>query len=304
MNTDERIAIGVSSCLLGNRVRYDGGHKYDAHVIALAGHHFDLRAFCPEAGAGLGVPRPAIRLVAGPAGVRALGVADPGRDVTDRLAAFGDAQVAGLATLSGFILKSGSPSCGMAGVRVYDSRGAVTGHSAGVFAAGIRARCPQLPVVEAESLGAAPARENFIQRVVVYHRWRAALAKGLDAQALAGFHAAVRWLLMSRDPDASSRLGALVASVRGENLPAVAAQYIAGVMATLATIATRDGHARVLCRIAAALGPLARAELAPVIHRYREGEIPLLTPLNAVKRHLDRERAPDIELDWYLSPYP
>lgn len=239
MNTDGRIVIGVSSCLLGNKVRYDGGHKYDAGVAGLAADRFDLRPFCPEAGAGLGVPRAAIRLVAGSDGLRARGVADPGLDVTDRLAEFGERQAAELELLCGFILKSDSPSCGLVGVRVYNRRGAVTGRGAGLFAAGLRARHPHLPIVEAENLSAEPIRENFIQRVVIYHRWRAMLVAGLDASALAGFHAAVQGHLMSRDPECPRRLAAMVASAHSGNVQAVAAQYIAAVMATLsATVPT------------------------------------------------------------------
>lgn len=165
-----RIRIAVSSCLLGSAVRYDGGHKYSAHIVATLGKQFDFVPFCPEVAIGLGAPRAPLRLVQDLHGVSARGIADPTLDVTDRLAAYAKTVAAELYDVSGYIFKARSPSCGTENVPVHDANGKPVAAGAGIYAATLRALLPELPFEEEDRLLDPANTENFIERVFVYHR--------------------------------------------------------------------------------------------------------------------------------------
>lgn len=165
------IRIGISSCLLGEAVRYDGGHKRDAAIIEILGRHFEFVPVCPEVGIGLGVPRAPIRLVGDPQAARAVGVDDPTLDVTDRLTAYGARMAHELDGISGYIFKSRSPSCGVADVEIHQP-GLSRATGSGLYARAFMNRQPALPVAEESRLGDAAERENFIGRVLAYRRWQ------------------------------------------------------------------------------------------------------------------------------------
>ena len=167
-----RIRIGISSCLLGQSVRYDGGHRHNETIVATFGKDFDLVPFCPEMAIGLGVPRAPIRLVQDTHGTRACGIADPALDVTDRLAAYAEKVAAELCNVSGYIFKAGSPSCGMQDVPVFGAEGVPVAAGAGIYAATLMALLPGLPVEDEGRLTDPVIRENFIERVLVYHHSR------------------------------------------------------------------------------------------------------------------------------------
>ncbi len=304
----EKIPVGISSCLLGNEVRHNGGHKHDSYITGTLGEYFELTPFCPEVGIGLGVPRPAIRLVADGDRVRVLGVKDPGLDVTEALQGYTQSQLSTIGQLSGFILKKGSPSCGMERVKVYNANGMPEKQGSGLFAAGILAALPELPVEEEGRLGDPGLRENFIQRVFVYHLWRHEIAPRLTVAALTGFHARMKLTLMSHDQDRARDLGRLAATARGDNLQQVAAEYFSRAMATLKKIATRGNHVNVLQHIQGYLKrELERddkAELVDTIAAYGAGEVPLVVPITLLKHYF--RKAPDsyIENSWYMAPYP
>jgi uncharacterized protein YbbK (DUF523 family) len=160
------IRIGISSCLLGERVRYDGGHKRDAYIIETLGRHFEFVPICPEVAIGLGVPRKPIKLVGDPRSPRAVCVDDPTLDVTDKLSAYGARMARELDGISGYILKSRSPSCGMEGVEVFPS----VATAAGLYARAFMDLQPLLPVEEEDRLADPALRENFIERVYDYRR--------------------------------------------------------------------------------------------------------------------------------------
>lgn len=169
----KRIRIAISSCLLGQRVRYDGGHKYNDYIIETLGQFFEFVPFCPEVAIGLSIPRPPIRLVAvGRHGRRARGVKDESLDVTDQLVAYAETVVPKLADVSGYILKKDSPSCGMKGVEVYSAKGKPIDSASGIYAGTLMAQLPELPFEEEDRLMEPHTRENFIERVFVYHRWQ------------------------------------------------------------------------------------------------------------------------------------
>lgn len=165
------LRIGISSCLLGNKVRYDGGHRYNACITRALGEYFELVPCCPEVAIGLGVPRPPIQLVRLDGEIRVRGVQDPNQDVTEALTEYGQRLTSELTGLSGFLFKQDSPSCGLENINVYHHEGdLLTERSTGVFARSIIQALPELPVEDEARLMDRHPRENFIERVFAYHQ--------------------------------------------------------------------------------------------------------------------------------------
>ena len=303
-----KIAVGISSCLLGNEVRYNASHCRDAYINGTLSAFFEFHPFCPEVGIGMGVPRPTIRLVQSDDEVRVVGVKEPDLDVTEALRRYTDEHLAEVKPLNGFIFKKGSPSCGMERVKIYNSKGMPQAQGSGVFAGGVMAAFPGLPVEEEGRLGDPRLRENFIQRVFLYHYWKEGVETSLSVAVLTEFHARVKLTLMSHDQNRARELGRLAASARDDNLAEVASRYFTLMMSTLATVATRKNHVNTLQHIQGYLkrdlDSDDRAELVETIDAYREGVVPLIVPITLLKHHF--RKAPDtyIANSWYMSPYP
>lgn len=302
-----KIPIGISSCLLGNEVRYDGGHKHHSYITGTLGNYFDFVPFCPEVGAGLGVPREPIRLVSKGNQTRAVGVRDPQLDATDNLRAFAADNANAIAGLCGFILKRASPSCGMERVKVYDDKGMPSTTDSGIFAAALIKSFPRLPVEEEGRLGDARLRENFIERVFFYWRW-ARMTADLSVAGLTEFHAGHKLNFMSHQQNNARELGRIAASAKRENLVQVADAYLALAMQTLKRIATPKNHVNVLHH---AMGYLKtqldgddKQELLETIEAYRQDQVPLIVPITLLKHHFRRQPHPYIENSYYFSPYP
>jgi len=300
-----KIPIGISSCLLGQEVRFDGGHKHDSYITGTLGQYFEFHPFCPEVAIGLGVPRPTLHLENIDGKVRCVGVKDPERDVTERLRDYADQLKDRYAGLCGYILKKGSPSCGMERVKVYT--GALPRpEGVGIFAEAMMRLNPLLPVEEEGRLGDPGLRENFIQRVYVYYRWKRLLAEGISAQSLTRFHARHKLIIMSHGD--YRELGQMLADLSRENLAEVAERYIALLMKMLKHVPSRSQHVNVLQHIQGylkkELSADDKAEMVEVIERYRRGEIPLIVPLTLLKHHFRKAPDPYIEESYYMSPYP
>ncbi len=301
----KKIPIGISSCLLGEPVRFDGSHKRDAYIVGTLSEYFEFHPFCPEVAIGLGIPRPAIRLVKIDNAIRCVGVKDPELDVTDRLRDVAEQQKECHARLCGYILKRDSPSCGMERVKVYAGE-QPNRNGFGIFAQEMMRNNPLLPVEEEGRLGDPELRENFIQRVYVFYRWQQLLAEGLSARSLMRFHARHKLIIMSH---ADYRdLGQLLADLSKANLLQVAERYILQLMNTLKTVVSRSNHVNVLQHIQGylkkELSADDKAELGEIIERYRGGEIPLIVPLTLLKHHFRKSPDPYIEESYYMSPYP
>lgn len=302
-----RIPVGVSSCLLGEPVRFDGNHKHDAYIIGTLGRYFELVPFCPEVAIGLGVPRPPIRLVGDIASPRARGVRDSSLDVTEALERFGN-QVADTAGhLCGFLLKRGSPSCGMERVKVYRERGGAPAQGTGVFVRALRARMPLLPMEEEGRLGDPALRENFITRVFAYHRWRRFLASRSPG-GLVRFHSRHKLLLMAHSQAAYRRMGKLVAQAGSAPLEALVDAYGIDLMSALARRVSRGRHVNVMQHLMGYLkGHLDaedREEMQDVLEVYRRGEVPLVVPITLLKHHFRRHPHPYVADQYYLTPHP
>ncbi|MDI9569157.1 MAG: DUF523 and DUF1722 domain-containing protein [Pseudomonadota bacterium] len=230
--TARRIRIGISACLLGQRVRYDGGHKWDGSLVEALGRHFSWVPVCPEVEYGLPVPREPIRLVGDPAAPRLVSV-HTGIDHTEGMRSWAAGRLAELAgeSLCGFIFKSGSPSSGMRAVKVYVSGSTPVERGVGIFAAAFMARFPLLPVEEERSLQEPALRENFITRAFVYRRWQALMAGRPGFEDLEGFHRDHQQLVMSHPDGRLAILERLAANEEQLPFDQAAAAYLRALLA-------------------------------------------------------------------------
>lgn len=303
-----KIKLAISSCLLGQRVRYDGGYKRDAYINGTLVEYFDFVAVCPEVAIGLPVPRPPIHLVQQGKQIRVLGVEDNATDVTDALHRYGKKMGDELEQISGYIFKSGSPSCGVSRVEVSDDKGQIVDEAAGAFAHSLMKRLPLLPVEDERRLGDAVLRDNFIMRIFVYQRWQQMLAAGLTVAGLQEFHLDHKYLLMAHNPDAYKLMGVMFEGCNAENVKVVSCLYMEELMTTLKHPASCEQHVAVLQHLMGYLkSELDRddkTELDEVIEQYREGLLPLLVPLTLLKHHFRRHPNETIERQVYLSPHP
>jgi len=308
MPDESRLRLGVSACLLGQPVRYDGGHKRDGFVADLLAAHFDLLPLCPEVAIGLGVPRRPIRLVATTSGVRVRGVHDPALDVTDALDREAAQIVSAAPDLCGYVLKKNSPSCGMQRVKTYSEGGMPNGRASGAYAAGLMARAPLLPVEEEGRLGDPTLRENFIERVFAYARWQALTASEVTGAALVDFHSRHKYQLLAHNQAAYRRLGPLVARAGRRPAPQLLQQYGREFIGALARPASVGNHVNVLQHLAGylkdALDPGDKTELQAAIDAYRTGRGPLLVPITLLRHHLRRNPQPWAARQTYLHPDP
>lgn len=309
------IQIGISSCLLGEKVRYDSGHKHHSYITQTLGQFFSFRGFCPEVDIGLGIPRPTIKLIASDANdttVRCVDSKTGTLDYTAQLAESAQRQSHWHTDLCGYIFKKDSPSCGMERVKVYFPAGQGTmaeKRGQGIYAATFMQNFPLIPTEEEGRLGDAGLRENFIQRVYVYYRWRELNRAGLSRDALFRFHSQHKLILMSHNQNAVRELGRLLAdSGKGDDLQALAQTYISGLMQALKTPATRGNHVNVLQHVQ---GYLKRhldgddkQELTEAIDQYRQGYIPLIVPITLLRHHFRSQPDPFIEQSLYMHPYP
>lgn len=303
------IRLGISSCLLGNEVRYDGGHKRDRYLTDTLGQFFEWVPVCPEVELGLGTPRETLRLVGDPAAPR-LVFAKTQADQTDGMQAWAWSRLDDLARLElcGYVLKSDSPSCGMERVRVYGPSGIPSKSGVGIFARALMDRFPLLPVEEEGRLHDLALRENFVERVFCYRRWRDLVEGRLTRGRLVAFHAAHKLLLLAHSPKHYTELGRLVASAKGFSPKELEARYGVLFMAALRVKATAKKHVNVLQHI---LGYLKRdlvgrdkAEILALIADYHRGLVPLVVPLTLLKHHLARFPLPYLADQIYLSPHP
>jgi uncharacterized protein YbgA (DUF1722 family)/uncharacterized protein YbbK (DUF523 family) len=303
------IRVGVSSCLLGENVRFDGGHKKDAFVVATLGRYVEFVPVCPEVEIGLGTPRESIRLERRQGAVH-LVAPKSGRDFTDAMRAYAERRVKRLEAeqLSGYVLKKGSPSCGFERVRVYDGNGVPARDGRGLFAQELLARFPCLPVEEEGRLQDPRLRESFITRVFAYHRVRGFFSGRWTLGGLVAFHTAHKLLLMAHSPEGYRSLGRLVAGARALGRAELRERYEAGLMAALAKGATSRRHVNVLQHM---LGYFSdrleadeRRELLGLVEDYRRGLLPLIVPLTLVRHHVRRFAVSYLAGQVYLEPHP
>lgn len=302
--------VGVSRCLLGEPVRYDGGHKLDRFLVQTLGPHVRYLPVCPEVECGLPVPREAMRLVGDPSSPRLVTV-KTGQDLTGRMDGWAAAKVAELerAELCGFVFKFGSPSSGMARVKVYpESGGAPSMRGRGLFAARLMDAMPLLPAEDEGRLNDPDLRENFIERVFVMHRWRQLLRRGFSLGALVDFHTRQKLLVMAHSVEHYRKLGRLVAQGSSMPLEALAGEYLAGLMEALRLAATVKKNANVLSHVMGyfkrVLEPDEKRELLEVLDQYARELLPLIVPVTLLNHYVRKFGESYLAGQWYLHPHP
>lgn len=310
MNTSgEKIKVGISSCLLGQQVRYDGGHKHSRLCTDELSQYFDFVPSCPELGAGLGVPRPAIRLVGDPLAPRAVHVQDNSIDVTQKLEAYAQVRLPQLEQLAGYIFIKNSPSCGLFRVKVYQDNGYPHADSGrGIFAAALTRAMPLLPVEEDGRLQDPVLRENFITRVFAWHNWQHLQAKGISAAGLIDFHSRYKYTLMAHSSVDYATLGRMLADAGKHDPVKLGAEYFLSLMQTLKKLATRKSNTNVLMHLQGYLKQKLEARekehMSAVIEQYRTGVLPLVVPVTLLRHHFHQHPDPYIQQQAYLQPYP
>ncbi|MEJ2106779.1 MAG: DUF523 and DUF1722 domain-containing protein [Acidiferrobacteraceae bacterium] len=300
--------VAVSSCLLGQPVRYDGGNKYQAWLVESLGRHVQFQPECPEAGAGLGVPRPPVQLVRGQHGIRVLGVSDRSLDVTGPLESYGRELVPALTDVCGFIFKTRSPSCGPSAVPVFDESGSRVGEGSGLVAGIVCERMPNLPVEDEEGLADPQRRDNFLERLFVFHRWRTLRRNGLDAAALVDFHTRHKFLILAHNETRYRSLGPLVASAGAGAIETLANEYETQMMAALKYPATPGEQVNVMQHLAGflkdRLDPAGKRSLLRVIDDYREGRVSLHSTRARFREWVAHDPAAESAAAVFLEPYP
>jgi uncharacterized protein YbgA (DUF1722 family)/uncharacterized protein YbbK (DUF523 family) len=303
------IRVGVSACLLGENVRFDGGHKRDLFLLNSFGKFVEWVPVCPEVELGLGTPRETMRLVRR-AGRVHLMMPKSDIDHTDGMRSYAAHRVKALETedLSGYVLKKDSPSCGMERVRLYDENAVPARTGRGLFAEALLDRFPHLPVEEEGRLGDMRLRENFVERVFAFRRLKNLFSGRWGLGQLVAFHAAHKLQLMAHSPKHYRELGQLVAN--GKQMPrdTLRETYAAAFMTALHVNATPRRHANVLQHmlgyLSKSLTPWGRQEIVGVIDDHRRGLVPLIVPITLIRHHVDRLGVAYLQGQVYLQPHP
>lgn len=303
------IRIGISSCLLGEAVRWDGGHKHDGYITETLGRYITWVPVCPEVEVGMGTPRESVRLVGSRQSPQMVGN-QTRRDWTAAMQSYAERRVRELESmrLHGYLLKKGSPSCGMERVKIYSEQGMPIGTGPGLFARELMNRMSSLPIEEEGRLNDPVLRENFIERVFAYYRWHRLTASDPTPNDLVRFHTQHKLTLFAHDPRGYRELGRRVAAAGKTDFRESLAQYGRQFMEVLKIKATPQKHANVLYHLK---GFLKRSidhpdkeELTEVIESYRQGYVPLIVPITLLKHHFRRHTIEWIEEQTYMAPYP
>jgi uncharacterized protein YbgA (DUF1722 family)/uncharacterized protein YbbK (DUF523 family) len=305
----DKIRIGVSSCLLGNQVRFDGGHKRNEFVTDVFGQFVEFVPVCPEVEIGMGTPRESIALRRQDGELRLLGNRS-GADFTAKMKSYADKRTRALGAedLSGYILKKDSPSCGMERVRVYAENGMPSRNGVGMFAAALLRRYPNLPVEEEGRLSDPKLRENFVERVFAFRRLQDFFAARWTVGGLVAFHTAHKLVLLAHAPNAYRELGRDVAAAKKIPRPEFRREYETRFMSALKKLATPPRHVNVMQHMLGYfrdhLEEVARRELAAVIDDYARGLVPLIVPLTLIRHYVRRFEVEYLAGQVYLNPHP
>lgn len=307
--TMEKIRLGISSCLLGERVRYDGGHKLDYFLKNTLGNFVEWVPVCPEVESGLPVPREALRLVGSVDDPR-LVTTRSGIDHTERIRQWATGRLRRIEReeLCGFIFKSRSPSSGLRGVKVYPLSGAPNRSGTGIFARAFMERFPLLPIEDDGRLHDPLLRENFVERVFVFRRGRELLKKGGMLRDLVAFHTEHKLLILSHSPSCYRILGSIVANAKKQDRDKGVHEYLGILMEGLRLTATVKKNTNVLQHIAGYfkknLSPDEKKELIEIIGHYHKGYIPLIVPITLINHFVRKFDNRYLERQHYLHPHP
>ncbi|KXK25295.1 MAG: hypothetical protein UZ01_03448 [Candidatus Brocadia sinica] len=300
--------MGISSCLLGEKVRYDGRHKLDRFITDTLGQYFEWVPVCPECEYGLPVPREPLRLVGRPESPRLITI-KTGIDHTEKMLQWAEKKLGELEqeNLCGFIFKSKSPSSGIVGVKMYTPSGIPSQRGAGIFGGAFMKHFPLIPVIDDGRLHNPQLRENFIENVFVFQRWQK-IQKSKSINDLVEFHTNHKLLMLAHSPRHYSSLGQLVAGAKRVKREALFSAYIQGFTEGMRLLATPKKNANVLLHISGYFKKLISAdekqELLEIIENYRMSFIPLIVPITLIKHYVRKYNIAYLQRQHYLNPHP
>jgi uncharacterized protein YbgA (DUF1722 family)/uncharacterized protein YbbK (DUF523 family) len=305
----EKIPIGISSCLLGENVRYNGGHALDRFLRDTLGKYVHYMPVCPEVECGFGIPRETFRLVGDFREPRLI-TGKTGIDHTDRMEAWAERRVKDLEKekLCGFIFKSDSPSSGMERVKVYDDNGVPRKIGVGVFARIFMEHFPLIPVEEEGRLHDPILRENFIERIFTYKRYREAMKEKESIKNLVAFHTGHKLLLIAHSPKYLQQMGNLAAHAKQFPQKDFIMQYEKLLMEAMALKPSTAKHTNVLHHIMGYfkkdLSADEKQEILAVVDEYRQGLIPLIVPVTLMNHYVRKYDESYLKKQIYLNPHP
>jgi uncharacterized protein YbgA (DUF1722 family)/uncharacterized protein YbbK (DUF523 family) len=305
----DRIKLGVSSCLLGQEVRYDGGHKLDRFIRDTLGRYVEYVPVCPEVECGLPIPREAMHLYGDPAAPRLVAVKTR-RDFTEQMQRWGRGRLADLEKrdLCGYIFKSKSPSSGLERIKVYDEKGRVSHQGVGLWARMFQDRFPLLPVEDEGRLHDPLLREMFIERIFVFKRWRETLEHRPALGGLMDFHTRHKLLVMAHSPENYRRLGRLVAEGRNRPLKGLFSEYLELLHRALALKTTPPKNVNVLHHLLGyfkkQLSSEEKQEFLEITQAYAQGQVPLIVPVTLINHYVRKYDQPYLKGQYYLNPHP
>lgn len=301
--------LGVSACLVGDEVRYDGGHRRYPYLVEVLARYFTLVKVCPEVEVGMSTPRETVRLE-GRAEAPRMIASETSRDWTPEMNRWSRTRVRDLKTedLCGFVFKKNSPSCGVFGVEVFDDKGRPAESGSGLFALEFRRKNPLVPVEDEGRLEDPFLRENFLERVFAYHRLNKVFAGRWKRRSVVDFHSREKYLLMAHSPKHFKQLEQLVVTIGGRPSGEFKTLYMAGFMEAVAVKATRARHAKVMRSLVVCLRDhltaLENARVVGLIEQYRSGLIPLVVPLTLLAYFSELHEVPSLAGQTYLHPHP
>ena len=305
---EKTIKLGISSCLLGEQVRYDGGHRLDRFVRDTLGQYVEYVQVCPEVECGFGTPREALRLVGDPDSPR-LVTTRTKKDYTERMLKYSRKRVKELEKedLCGFIFKSNSPSSGMEGVKVYNEKGMPVKKGKGIFAALFMDHFPLIPVEDEGRLHEPRIRENFIERIFTLKRWREILQAKKSLGSLVEFHTQHKLLILSHSQKHYGTMGKLVAIGKEHPVQELFSKYETLLMEALKLKTTTKKNINVLQHTIGhfknQLSPDEKQELLEIIDQYRSGYVPLIVPITLINHYVRKYRQPCLSQQNYLNPH-
>jgi len=305
----EKIKLGISTCLLGENVRYDGGHKLDRFLTDTLGQYVEYVPVCPEVECGLPIPRESMHLVGDPDSPRLLTTRSK-QDMTDRMVQWARKRVIDLEKedLCGFIFKSDSPSSGMERIKVYNEKGMPVKRGVGMFARIFMEHFPLLPVEDEGRLHDPNLRENFIERIFTLKRWREILSKKESRGNVVDFHTRHKLLILSHSPKTYQMMGKLVAKAKNLSLKEFYQEYQTLLMESLKLKTTSKKNANVLQHMMGyfkeQLSADEKKELLEVIDHYRLEYIPLIVPITLIQHYVRKYDQPYLKEQVYLHPHP
>lgn len=306
---EEKLNIGVSACLLGNEVRFNGGHKHDPFITKSLSRYANLTSVCPEVEAGFSTPRPAMQLRKKSNVIRLVISQEQSKDVTEQMTQYAHKKVKDLDGLDGYIFKKNSPSCGVYRVPiVINQDGYRERNGRGIFAQAFMERYPLIPVEEEGRLNDAVLCENFLERVFAYRRWKSIPDVNDNVSGFIEFHSQHKFMLMARGSSYYQELGRMVSGTTKSILTERRSAYIKRFMEVMKLTSTPGRQVNVLQHIMGylkdALSLDDKQELLTIFEAYRQHQIPLITPVTLLRHHLRKHPSGYIEKQYYLAPYP